>query len=141
MDDTQYQRDVQEQLAEALPVLGHAALREAVSGLHELLALCPNPTHQKFLLWIWTEGYERFGSITFGMEGPGLRVWLPKNGADLALASGETVLQVDIDPVSKVGGRHTVTSPKIESNPRSVAASLLSQLERDSARAGRRRDQ
>ncbi len=140
MAEGRYQREVEEQLAEALPVRGQAALKSALAGLHELLALCRNPTHQKSLLWLWTEGYQRFGSVMFGMKGSGTRVWLPRDGADLALAVGETTLQVNIDPVSEAKGRHTVTSPKIEANPRSVAASLVSQLERDHAKAERRRD-
>ena len=40
MDESRYDREVEEQLAEALPVLGQAALKETLAGLRELLAGC-----------------------------------------------------------------------------------------------------
>ena len=45
MAKSEYQRDVAEQLAEALPLLGLAALKRALVGLHRLLESCPNPPH------------------------------------------------------------------------------------------------
>lgn len=140
MDESRYDREVKEQLAEALPVLGQAVLKGALAGLHELLGGCANPARQKFLLWLWTEGYDRFGSVTFGTEGSGMRIWLPNDSGGLAVAVEETEVRVDIDPVRVVRGRQAGSSASIESNPWAIAATILTRLERDRAKADRRRD-
>lgn len=49
-----YERDVEEQLADALPALTQAALKLTIQGLHGLLTSCPNPTHEKMMVWLWT---------------------------------------------------------------------------------------
>lgn len=138
MANPSYERDVEEQLAEALPVLGQATLKQDLAGLHRLLESCPTPVHQKFLIWLWTEAPDRFDAVSLGQQDPGLRIWLPSDDGDLAVATGQAEQRVDIDPVTTVTRRHSSTSTVIEIDPRAAAANLLSQLERTHANAGRR---
>jgi len=133
-----HSREIEEQLAEALPILGAAALQQALTGLHALLAACPNPVHQKFMIWLWTGGHARFGSVSFGQDGPGLRVWLPDDG-DLALAVGGTELRVDIDPIAATRGKYVVAAATIEHDARAAAANLLGHLEKLETKRQRRR--
>lgn len=136
-----HSREVEEQLAEALPILGGAALKQALAGLHELLAACPNPTHQKFMIWLWTGGFDRFGSVSFGQEGAGLRVWLPDDGGDLAVAVGRTEIRVDIDPILTTRSRYAVAASAIEHDARAAAANLLGHVEKKEAKRQRKQTQ
>lgn len=140
MDESRYDREVEEQLAEALPVLGQAVLKRALADLHRLLESCPNAAHQKFLIWLWTEARGRFDAVSLGQQGPGLRIWLPEDDGDLAVAVEETEIRVDIDPVTSVRGRYAVTTAMIKGSPRTAAATVLNQLERNHAKEHRRRE-
>ena len=91
-------KDVEEQLAEALPVLNEAALRQTLTGLRTLLGSFHNTTHQKYLVWLWALGHEQFGQVTLGPEGPALRVCLPDDGADLVLAVDRIEIEVRFAP-------------------------------------------
>jgi hypothetical protein len=134
MSEPSCQRDVQEQLADALPVLGEAALKQALVGLHRLLDASRAPSHQKLLLWLWVLGYERFGQVTFGEAGPSLRIWLPPEGPDVMLALDQTFVPVHIDPVSDRRGGYVIMTAGIEKDPRSVASSLLGHLAKTHAK-------
>ena len=140
MDNTLFQPDVWEQLAEALPLLGQATLKQALVGLHKLLARCPNPTHQKLMIWLWTLGYERFGPVSLESDGTGFRLWFPDDGADFVVAAGDVEVSVRVDPVKGRRGELTATSKQIEAQPRSAAHGILDHLAKRVAKQQRKAD-
>ena len=141
MDESRYDRDVGEQLAEALPVLGQAALKHATDGIRSLLAACPNPTHQKLMIWLWTLGYEQFGPVSLASKGAGFRLWFPDGGADFVVAVGDVEVPVWVDPVKDRQGELTVTGQRIEAQPRSAADGILDHLAKRVAKEQRKADQ
>ena len=128
MPDPTCRRDMDEQLAEALPVLGEAALRHAVAGLPDLLTVCRSPVLQKLLLWVWVRGWDRFGHVAFGQAGPGLRIGFPEEGPDFVLAVADVELAVYVDPLTDRRGGYTVQSESIHAGPRHVALGLVDHL-------------
>jgi hypothetical protein len=140
MDESRYDREVGEQLAEALPVLGQAALRHATEGIRSLLAACPNPTHQKLMIWLWAVGYERFGPVSLASKGAGFRFWFTDGGADFVVAVGDVEVPVWMDPVKVRRGEMTVNSKQIEAQPRSTASALLDHLAKLVAKEHRKAD-
>ena len=138
MSDPPHGRDVDEQLAEALPVLGEAALKHAVTGLPDLLTVCRSPVLQKLLLWVWVCGWDRFGHVAFGRDSPGLRIRLPEEGPDFVLALGDLELAVYVNPLTDHVAGYTVKSRSIHADPRRVASGLLDHLAKRHAQEQRR---
>lgn len=132
-------REVEEQLAEALPVLGQAALRQALGELQQMLSLCANPTYQMLLIWLWVEGYEQCGSLG-PLHPGGFEITFPDGGADLVLKAQGVAIEIDLDPPVFPMGRHVATSAAIRANPRGLARQLIGELgqriERQRRRAG-----
>ena len=138
MSDLLGSRHLDEQLAEALPVLGEAAMKHAVVGLPDLLAVCRSPVVQKLLLWVWVGGWERFGQAAFGQDTAGLRIRLPERGPDFVLVLGDLELPVYVDPLTDRTGGHTVRSSSIHTDPRKAASTLLNHLAKLHAKEQRR---
>jgi len=137
MQEHGFRRDVNEQLAEALPALGEAALKHAVDGLAALLKSVPNPAHQKLLIWLWTLGHEQFGAVSQTNDQTGLLIRLPDDGPDILVRSAGTEIAIRIDPVKSAAGGLAFTTRQIDLRPRAIANEILSQLERRVQKAGR----
>lgn len=132
-------REVEEQLAEALPVLGRATLNHALVGLNELLSGVAAPPIQHLLIWLWTESHGAFGQVSVGPEGAGLRIWLPSDGFDIRLAYEATALAVAIDPIVVGDGTYAITTAAMRANPRECAFNLLKYFEKRCVKSRRHR--
>lgn len=137
MQEYDFRRDVNEQLAEALPALGEAAIKHAVDGLSALLKSVANPAHQKLLIWLWTLGHKQFGAVSQTKDQTGLLICLPDDGPDILVRSAGTEIAIRIDPVKSAAGGVAFTTRQIDLRPRAVAGEILSQLERRVQKAGR----
>ncbi|NLG43085.1 MAG: hypothetical protein GX547_07560 [Phycisphaerae bacterium] len=124
-----YSREFEEQMAEALPILGAAALEQSLMGVHKVLFKLPDISEKKLALWIWTEGHARFGTVTRGRRGCGLRIWVPARGHELMVATGRTELAVSVGSCpAREKGRYIVSTNAIESSARTAAVAVLTEL-------------
>ena len=124
-----HSREVEEPLAEALPVLGQAALRHAATNLYRFIAACANPAYHMLLIWLWVEDYERFGLPACDPAARRFRISFPDEGPDLVLATEGVAIEVDLDPPTSTRGRHAVTTAATRANARALANQFLGEME------------